>query len=168
MWKELSGANIEIKDIFNFFKDKVLQLDSTRQKYWQAIIKAEDFLEFSMLRLDPHHIFCAIFNKTKRKRSVLPISKMFLPTPINALVLMMLRLGIYVSLCFKDVLWVFTCYSFLSNRDWTCLELFSTVHFSNTQLLHTCLKIICGKCHENWISPDFYNMLSESKEKFIK
>lgn len=61
MWQELSGDNIEIKDIVNFFKDEVLWLDLTGQKYWQAIVKAEDFLGFSKLSLDPHHIFSAIF-----------------------------------------------------------------------------------------------------------
>lgn len=71
-----------------------------------VINKAEDVLEFSKSRPAPHHIFSVIFhfNKTKRKRNKLPISKIFSPTPINVLVLMMLRLGIFVSLYFKDAL----------------------------------------------------------------
>lgn len=104
MQKELSSANIEIKDILDFFHRQ--SCFPARQKYWQAIDKAEDFLEFSKLRPDSHCIFSAIFhlNKTKRKRNKLPISRMFPPMPINVLVLMMLRLGIYVSLYFKDAL----------------------------------------------------------------
>lgn len=114
---------------------KLLFINQTHQEkeiQLHVINKAEDFLEFSKSRPAPHHIFSVIFhfNKTKRKRSKLPISKIFSPTPINVLVLMMLRLGIFVSLCFKDALKVLTCYSFLSNTDSTCLELFLQHIFS--------------------------------------
>lgn len=114
---------------------KLLFINQTHQEkeiQLRVINKAEDFLEFSKSRPAPHHIFSVIFhfNKTKRKRSKLPISKIFSPTPINVLVLMMLRLGIFVSLYFKDALKVLTCYSFLSNTDCTCLELFLQHIFS--------------------------------------
>lgn len=81
--KESSDANTEIKEILNFFMDKaaVFQPHSTGQKHGQAVDKAEDYLELSKQRLDPHCIFSAMFhlNKTKSKRNKLPISKMFHP-----------------------------------------------------------------------------------------
>lgn len=68
----------------------------------------------------PHQIFSAIFhfNKAKIKRNKLPIPRMFPPMPINVLVLMTLRLRISVALYFRDALYIFTCYSFLSNIDY--------------------------------------------------
>lgn len=116
--KERSGANTEIKDVLKVvFQPGLLTRLGT---FWPPPVHIPFF----------HHICCAVFhfNRTKRRNRI-SIPGIFLPTLI-VLVLMMLRLGIYVSLYFKDAFEDFTCYSFLSNTDCTCPELFLQYIFS--------------------------------------
>lgn len=118
--KEWSGTITEIKDVL-----KVV----FQPGYWQG-------WESSGLLHCRYHFsitFAALYFILTKQREIETSSlspRMFLPTPIVP-ELMMLRLGIYVSLYFKDAFEDFTCYSFLSNTECACPELFLQYVFSS-------------------------------------